>query len=114
MGDIYRRSEEEVKYQAEAIQRAKDKVAANEEERRQAAKAAAAKKKGKGAKKDQKDDEEEKKEVLAQAPPAKQLDLFLPHEFAEALKEKIPRPFIFGPVEFTDLHLSEDEYPFPH
>jgi len=52
MGDIYRRSEEEVKYQAEAIQRAKDKVAANEEERRQAAKAAAAKKKGKGAKKD--------------------------------------------------------------
>jgi len=32
--DIYQRSEEEVKYQADDIQRAKDKTAANEEERK--------------------------------------------------------------------------------
>jgi hypothetical protein len=31
---MYKRSEEEVKFQADEIQRAKDKIAANEEERR--------------------------------------------------------------------------------
>lgn len=34
IGDLYRRSEEEIKFQTEAVQRAKDKVVANEEERR--------------------------------------------------------------------------------
>ncbi len=110
------RSEEEVKYQADEIQRAKDKIAANEEERRQAAKLAASKKKkgGAGGKKEQKEEEEEKKEEKAPAPVKKELDLFIPNEFAQTLKDKIPRPFIFGPIEFTGLNLSEEEEPFRH
>lgn len=116
LAEMYMRSEEEVKYQADEIQRAKDKIAANEEERRQAAKLAASKKKkgGAGGKKDQKEEEEEKNEVKAPAPSKKELDLFIPNEFAQTLKEKIPRPFIFGPIEFTGLNLSEEEEPFRH
>ena len=40
--------------------------------------------------------------------------MFLPNEFAQAVQEKIPRPFIFGPIEFKELHLKEEEYPFDH
>ena len=61
LASLYARSEEEVKYQSEEIQRAKDKVTANEEERRQAAKVAAAKKK-KGKKDKDQEEEQEKKE----------------------------------------------------
>ena len=35
-------------------------------------------------------------------------------QFIKVLKEKVPKPFIFGPIEFSDLHLPEDEYEFPH
>jgi hypothetical protein len=42
----------------------------------------------------------------------KDLDLFLPQEFGLALREKIARPFVFGPVEMTGLHLAESEAPF--
>jgi hypothetical protein len=38
--------------------------------------------------------------------------LFIPNEFGLALREKIARPFIFGPIEFTGLNLSEEEQPF--
>jgi len=38
----------------------------------------------------------------------------LPKEFGEALKQKIPRPFIFGPIEFSGLNRSELEDPFDH
>lgn len=34
IGDLYKKSEEDVKYYTEAVQKAKDKVAANEEERK--------------------------------------------------------------------------------
>jgi hypothetical protein len=37
------------------------------------------------------------------------LDLFIPNDFAQALKERISRPFIFGPIEFTGL----DQDPLP-
>ena len=39
------------------------------------------------------------------------LDVFSPSDYIEVLKEKVPRPFIFGPVEFEDL--EENEQPFP-
>ena len=111
LGAVYQRSEEEVKFQAEEIQRARDKVAANEEERRQAAKTAAAKKKGGKGKKDQvKEEEEEKREEKVVVQVKKELDLFLPKEFAMAVQQKIPRPFIFGPVEFTNL--NEPSFPY--
>lgn len=42
----------------------------------------------------------------------KELDLFIPSEFGLVLKDKIARPFIFGPIEFTGLNLSEEESPF--
>lgn len=31
-----------------------------------------------------------------------------PADFAEALKEKVGRPFIFGPVEFNHLNVPEE------
>ena len=39
----------------------------------------------------------------------KNFDLFNSDDYVEVLKEKIPRPFIFGPIEFEDL----DEQQFP-
>ena len=36
----------------------------------------------------------------------------MPASFERALKVKIPRPFIFGPVEFEGLNLTEEESPF--
>ena len=68
---------------------------------------AAQKKKGKaGGKKDAKEEEEEKKEEKPVMPVKKDLDLYLPQEFAEALKEKIGLPFLFGPVEFNGLNVD--------
>ena len=58
--------------------------------------------------------DKEKKEEKVATPHVKELDLFLPSEFGQALQAKIPRPFIFGPIEFGDLNLREEEYPFPH
>jgi len=40
------------------------------------------------------------------------LDLFVPSEFGQAVKEKIGRPFVFGPIEFNNLHLTEEQEPF--
>ena len=37
-----------------------------------------------------------------------QYDLFLPSSFERALKKKIPRPFVFGPVEFDNLDKTEE------
>jgi hypothetical protein len=41
----------------------------------------------------------------------KNYDVFNKHDYVEILKEKIPRPFIFGPIDFEDL--EEKEQPFP-
>jgi hypothetical protein len=40
--------------------------------------------------------------------PQPNFDLFKPEDYLEALKEKLPRPFIFGPIDFHDL----DQEPF--
>jgi len=39
-------------------------------------------------------------------------DLFIPASFERALKKKIPRPFIFGPVDFDNLNKTEEQMPF--
>ena len=39
-------------------------------------------------------------------------DPYIPASFERALKAKIPRPFIFGPVEFEGLNLTDEEAPF--
>ena len=39
-------------------------------------------------------------------------DLFSPEGFEKALKKKVGRPFIFGPVEFEGLDISNEELPF--
>lgn len=90
------------------IREARQKVIQNEEERRAAAAAAAAKKKsGKQAKKEVVD--EDKRDDRPQGPPPKaELDLLKPTDFAEALKERVGRPFIFGPVEFNHLNIPEE------
>ena len=44
----------------------------------------------------------------------KDLDLTNPNDFSEALKEKAPRRFTFGPIDFSDLSLSEEQLPFDH
>ena len=36
-----------------------------------------------------------------------------PVDFAKALAKEVPRPFTFGPIEFSELNLSESEKPFP-
>ncbi len=105
---IFHRSEQELFEQKEQIKEARQKVIQNEEERRAAAAAAAAKKKsGKQAKKEVVEDD--KRDDKPQGPPPKpELDLLKPADFAEALKERIGRPFIFGPVEFNHLNLPEE------
>lgn len=68
---------------------------------------AKAKKKGKGA-------EEEPAEEVEQVTRAdaskgdEDFDLYAPASFERALRARVPRPFIFGPVEFEGLDLTDD------
>lgn len=39
-------------------------------------------------------------------------NLELPDQFRKALQQKISRPFIFGPVEFEGLNLSDEQLQF--
>jgi len=36
-------------------------------------------------------------------------DLYIPASFERALKKKIPRPFVFGPVEFDNLNKTDSK-----
>ena len=38
--------------------------------------------------------------------------MYLPASFERALQARVPRPFIFGPVEFEGLDLTEEQQPF--
>ena len=51
-------------------------------------------------------EEEKKKEESFVDLVQKTLNLDLPSEFDQNLKEKFKRPFLFGPVDFTDLNQS--------
>ena len=44
--------------------------------------------------------------------PHREYDLFNTADYIEVLKEKIPRPFIFGPIDFYDL--TEEPFPVDH
>lgn len=87
-----------------------------EEKKQQAMEAAKkakakAKKKGKGA-------EEEPAEEVEQVHRAdaskgdEDFDLYAPASFERALRARVPRPFIFGPVEFEGLDLADDQQAF--
>ncbi len=96
--------------------RVKERLIEIQEERRAAAIAAAAKKKP--AKKGATGQKEEEPEIIKDEivlPPIfkleepKNYDIFNPKDYLEILKEQIPRPFIFGPIDFVGL----DQEPFP-
>ena len=40
------------------------------------------------------------------------MDLTNPADFEDALKERAPRRFTFGPIEFDGLSLTDDQMPF--
>lgn len=40
------------------------------------------------------------------------LNLNDPEDFAKALGKEVPRPFTFGPIEFSELNLTEQQKPF--
>ena len=95
-GSALKKSLEEKKLQAmEAAKKAKAK----------------AKKKGKGA-------EEEAPEEIAEVSKAdfnqkeEEFDLYVPASFERALQARVPRPFIFGPVEFEGLDLTDENQAF--
>lgn len=74
-------------------------------------KKAPSKKGKKGKEEEQKEEAVEEQQVVDpdMEEAEKQYDLNLPTEFREALMSKTPRPFIFGPVEFSDLDKAEDQ-----
>lgn len=79
----------------------------------QAAKKAKAQKKGAKKQEEAPAEEEEKKEIKATFESEDgDLDLNNPADFAKALTKEVPRPFTFGPIEFSELNLSEAEKPF--
>ena len=41
-----------------------------------------------------------------------ELNLNDPEDFVKALGKEVPRPFTFGPIEFTELNVSEKQSPF--
>ncbi len=104
LGELNKKALEEHVFYTNEFKRAEEAIRSNEEERRAAAKAAASKKK-KG-KKDAKDDDDDKKDDFSKEQ-NKDLDLNLPSDFGEALKQRVARPFIFGPVEFKNLDAPE-------
>ena len=117
LGEIYRTGEEDLERQRRELESIKQKLIDMHEERRQAAIAAAAKRKAgkKGKKEDNKEEEEPPREELQgilREKPHREYDLFNPTDYVEVLKEKIPRPFIFGPIDFYDL--TEEPFPVDH
>ncbi len=111
-------SRQEVRSNKERIKEAKTAVIKAAEEKK-ALMAAAAAKKAKAAKKGGKKqeeapaEEEEKKDekVTAQSEDG-DLNLNDPTDFGKALLREVPRPFTFGPIEFSELNLAEDQMAF--
>ena len=77
----------------------------------EAAKKAKAKAKKTKGKADEEPIEEEFKEYVQKE---EVYDLFVPASFERALKAKIARPFIFGPIEFDNLNMTDDVAPFDY
>lgn len=122
LAGIYKSALDEVKGYDSQIAAAQTRLAEAAEEKRQAAIAAAAKKKN-AVKKGNKKDEERNETPAPEEPKAngrksvlegesdsgaQNWDLFLPSQFAQALKHKFTRRFTFGPVEFSNLDQGMD------
>lgn len=108
LSKLYKETRQEHQQQSEQIKVAKEALLAKqeEEEKRNAARAAAQNKKGKKGKKAEAKPEEvpeEEKKVEQKEEAKKELNLHLPKEFREAIEEKVPDNFIFGPVTFKNL-----------
>ena len=107
----------EIVDQTRRIERAKEELIRVAEEKRQAQLAALAKKNEKGGAKKKptgKKEEEEQKTIEVpkeipkpQVEEKRELDLTNPDDFAQALREKVPRPFTFGPIELEGLDSDE-------
>jgi hypothetical protein len=103
--------------QQKRIEKAKEDLIRIAEEKRQAQLAALAKKNEKGGAKKKpagkKEEEEQKtieipKEVpKPQVAEKRELDLTDPRDFAEAVREKVQRPFTFGPIDLEGLDSAE-------
>lgn len=119
MGDILKRSRQEIRSNKERVKEARSAVLKAAEEKK-ALLAAAAAKKTKAAKKGGKAKQEEapvEEEVKKEAPvtaPSEDGDLNLndPADFSKALSKECPRAFTFGPIEFDELNLTNDEKEF--
>lgn len=96
-----------------ALKRSIEEKKVKELEAAKKAKAGKGKKKGK-ADDDADEDPGSKRQgsKLEQPSEEQAVDPSGPDGFAKALKARIPRPFIFGPVEFEGLNLSEADAPF--
>ena len=69
--------------------------------------------KGKKKKKEEEDaaaEEEKKDATIGSKLEDREVDLTNPKQFAEELSRKIPRPFTFGPIEFTDLRMDNEGF----
>lgn len=120
LGELYARAtaefEEQQKVLADASNALKKSLEEKKQQQLEAAKKAAKQAKGgkKGAKKEAEEEpgEAERAASKLEEEAAEVFDPYLPASFEKALKAKIPRPFIFGPVEFEGLNLTEEEAPF--
>lgn len=117
MGELLKSTREEVESNAERIKEARNVVIrAAEEKKAQLAAAAAKKSKAskKGAKKDDGAGEDDQKTTIraSEEEDEGELNLNDPDDFAKALAKEVPRPFTFGPIEFSELNLSEAQKSF--
>ena len=109
---------QEEKSRKRRVEEAKQAVIKAAEERKAMIAAATAKKKAgtktkKGAKEEPpKDDEEQKQDIKPKKVEKRELDLTNPTDFIEALKERAPRRFTFGPIEFSGLTLTNEQEHF--
>jgi len=118
LGALLKSSRQEMRSNKERIKEAKQAVLKAAEEKKALAAALAAKKskaanKGK-AKKDEPTAEEEEKRPIDITAESEEVDYDLnsPEDFAKALAKEFPRPFTFGPIEFNELNLTDEEKPF--
>lgn len=121
LGKVLKDSRNELKTNKDRVKEAKTAVLKAADEKKALAAALAAKKskaanKGKGNKKDDAPAEEEERKVPDFTIESEDgdYDLNNPAEFSKALLKECPRPFTFGPIEFTDLNLNDKESPLDY
>ena len=119
LGGLLRDARKDVRTQKMRIKEAKEAVLRAAEEKK-ALLAAAAAKKAKAAKKGGKkqddapadDDHKTEVKMTTQSDDGADLNLNDPADFAKALSRESPRPFTFGPIEFSELNEAAAEKAF--